>query len=165
MRGFVAAGALALAAFFFCAPGYAQSPASAKHGGKTVQFGGNKVLMEDWVRQKQQLRDQVNQDLRRQGAVPKNGTVTFEATVVPDPKHPGKVLVRVESLTIREHPAQAQTAKGSVDPIFGPRSPGGNTEYVNGSLPVGPQKTRDSITFVGGQPQNGVGKPSASPNP
>ena len=165
MRGFAAAGALALAAFFFCAPGYAQAPAPSKTGGKQAQFGGNKVLMEDWVRQKQQLRDQVYQDLRRQGAVPKNGTVTFEATVVPDPKHPGKVLVRVESLTISEHPAQAQPTKASVDPIFGPRSPGGTTEYVNGSLPVGPQKTRDSITFVGGQPQNGVGKPSPPKKP
>lgn len=179
---FAWAGVLALAATLAAGPGYAQAPGmpgtpgqagQVSHvgqvgqggqgglggqGGGLVgqggQTGGNRALMEDWVRRKQHTRDQVYQELRRQGVVPKNGTVTFEATVLPDPKKPGKTRVRIDALAIREHPdTQASPGKNSVDPIFGPRSPGGAAESVNGVLPVGPQKTHDSITFIDGRPQ------------
>jgi len=140
-RSILAAGALALAAFLFQA-----GIADAQVPFPTAK-GGNKALMEDWARKKRALRDQVADDLRRKGLLPKDGVVSFEALVKPDPRNPGKVQVRIESLTIHEAKAPANTA---TDPIFAPRKPGPVEEA---SIPIGGGTVRENITIVGGKPQ------------
>jgi len=156
----MAAGALALAAFLSLA-GLAAAqmpPAQMPPAKKTT--GGNKALMEDWVRKKQALRDQVYEDLRRKGLIPENGVVSFEAWVKPDPNNPGKVQVRLESQSIVVRPRnQAPKSPQSEDPIFGPRVPNnGLTESVEGSIPIGGGAVRETITIIGGKPQE-QGKP------
>uniref|UniRef100_A0A7C4ABB4 Uncharacterized protein n=1 Tax=Fundidesulfovibrio putealis TaxID=270496 RepID=A0A7C4ABB4_9BACT len=147
----MAAGALALAAFLTTAAG-AQAQAT-KQAPKPAPQGGNKVLMEDWARKKQLLRDQVYEDLRRKGLLPQDGVVSFDALVKPDPRNPGKVQVRIESLTIHEK-SKAQAPQGAKnDPIFGPRQPAGYPEAVEASLPIGGGTMRETITIVGGKPQ------------
>jgi hypothetical protein len=115
-----------------------------------TQAGGNKALMEDWVRKKQQARDHVYRELKRQKLLPKNASVSYEATVKQDPKHPDKVQVRVESLSIRENHEQNPAQAAPNDPIFGPRSPTGGAEGINDSPPAG-QPVRGSITIIGGR--------------
>lgn len=161
-RILLAAGALALAAVLTQA-GVATAQTS---GSKSVvpvpkSQGGNKALMEDWVRKKQALRDQVYEDLRRKGLIPKDGFVTFDALVKPDPKNPGKVTVKIESMTITERPkgqGQAQGQGGAFpqtknDPIFGARTPNGQTQAVEAAIPIGGGTMRETITIVGGKPQ------------
>ncbi|GFK93693.1 hypothetical protein NNJEOMEG_01527 [Fundidesulfovibrio magnetotacticus] len=141
-RIILAAGALALAAFLF-QPGKAQAQDKIPFPeGK----GSQKALMDDWVRKKRALRDQVAQDLRRKGLLPKDGVVSFEAVVKPDPKNPGKVLVHIESLTIHEARSPVNTA---TDAIFAPRKGGAEAA----SIPVGGGTVRENITIVGGKPQ------------
>lgn len=158
-RILLAAGALALAAVLTQA-----GAATAQTSGTTrvpmppaKAQGGNKALMEDWVRKKQALRDQVYEDLRRKGLIPKDGFVTFDALVKPDPKNPGKVTVKIESMTITERPRQ-QSQGGAFpqtknDPIFGARTPNGQTQAVEAAIPIGGGTMRETITIVGGKPQ------------
>lgn len=159
-RILLAAGALALAAVLTQAE-VATAQTSGSKGVVPVPKaqGGNKALMEDWVRKKQALRDQVYEDLRRKGLIPKDGTVTFDARVKPDPKNPGKVTVKIESMTITERPkGQGQTQGGAFpqtknDPIFGARTPNGQTQAVEAAIPIGGGTMRETITIVGGKPQ------------
>lgn len=157
-----AAGALALAAVLTQAGG-ATAQTSGSKGVVPVPKvqGGNKALMEDWVRKKQALRDQVYEDLRRKGLIPRDGSVTFDARVKPDPKNPGKVTVKIESMTITERPkasGQVQNQGGAFpqaknDPIFGARTPNGQTQAVEAAIPIGGGTMRETITIVGGKPQ------------
>ncbi len=143
-RILLAAGALALAAFLTAETARAQSTIPAAKG-------GNKALMDDWVRKKQALRDQVVQDLRAKGLLPRDGSVTFKALVKPDPHNPGKVqVIRIQSLSIKE---KSGAKPGSADPIFGPRTPTGGHETYEASLPIGGGSISESITIVGGKPQ------------
>lgn len=161
-RILLAVGALALAAVLTQA-GAATAQTSGSKGVVPVPKaqGGNKALMEDWVRKKQALRDQVYEDLRRKGLIPKDGFVSFDALVKPDPKNPGKVTVKIESMTITERPkASGQTqAQGGAfpqtknDPIFGARTPNGQTQAVEAAIPIGGGTMRETITIVGGKPQ------------
>lgn len=157
-RILLAAGALALAAVLTQA-GAATAQTSGSKGAVPVPKvqGGNKALMEDWVRKKQALRDQVYEDLRRKGLIPRDGFVTFDARVKPDPKNPGKVTVKIESMTITERP-KGQTQGGAFpqtknDPIFGARTPNGQTQAVEATIPIGGAAMRETITIVGGKPQ------------
>jgi hypothetical protein len=168
MRRFLlAAGALALAAVLTQAgAATAQTSGTAKVPLPPAKVqGGNKALMEDWVRKKQALRDQVYEDLRRKGLIPRDGSVTFDARVKPDPRNPGKVTVKIESMTIIERPkgqgqapGQAQGQGGAFpqtqnDPIFGARTPTGQTQAVEATIPIGGGTMRETITIVGGKPQ------------
>lgn len=151
-RYLLAAGALVLAAVLAAGGAYAQSVPLPK------AQGGNKALMEDWVRKKRALRDQVYQDLSRKGLLPRDGTVSFEALVKPDPKHPGKVTVKLGSLTIHERakgqsPQNGQNSMKMDGPIFSPRNPSGKTEMVEASIPIGGATYNETITIVGGKPQ------------
>jgi len=160
-RILLAAGALALVAVLTQAgAATAQTSGTARVPLPPAKAqGGNKALMEDWVRKKQALRDQVYEDLRRKGLIPKDGTVTFDARVKPDPKNPGKVTVKIESMTITERPkGQGQTQGGAFpqtknDPIFGARTPNGQTQAVEAIIPIGGGTMRETITIVGGKPQ------------
>ena len=145
-RILAAAGAMALAAFLTVGASGAQQVPAPK------ATGGNKALMEDWVRKKRALRDQVVEDLKRKGMLPKDGTVSFEALVRPDPKNPGKVqVVKIQSLTIQEKPKAKPLGGG--DPIFGPRTPQGATETIEATIPIGGGPMRETITIIEGKPR------------
>lgn len=145
-RILAAAGALALAATLTAVDLRAQQLPAPK------AKGGNKALMDDWVRKKRALRDQVVDDLRAKGLLPMDGTVSFEALVKPDPRNPGKVQVmHIKSLSIREKPKAANT---NTDPIFAPRSPQGNGVAVEATIPIGGGSVRETIHIVGGKPRD-----------
>ena len=126
-------GLILLAALLLAAPVLAQ---------------GNKVLMEEWARTKQQAKDEVYKELKRQGAVPKNGTITFEATVKPDPKSPGQSKVHIDSVVVNESAPGKKPAAS--DPIFGPRDSGGPSREC-GTIETG--RMRETIRVVDGVPQ------------
>jgi len=145
-RVFAAAGALALAAILTAGEVRAQQVPVPK------AKGGNKALMEDWVRKKRALRDQVLEDLRSKGLLPRDGVVSFEALVKPDPHNPGKVRVmRIQSLSISERPKAVNT---NTDPIFAPRSPQGQGGVVEATIPIGGGAVRETITIIGGKPRD-----------
>jgi hypothetical protein len=110
---------------------------------------GNKALMEDWARKKQQTKDEVYKELKRQGAVPHNGTITFEATVKPDPRKPDAAKVRIDSVVVKDTPAgqRPQTS----DPVFGPRDPGTGPVRESGTIQTG-TTMRETITVTNGVP-------------
>ena len=109
---------------------------------------GNKALMEEWARKKQQTKDEVYKELKRQGAVPRNGTITFEATVKPDPKKPDMSKVRIDSVVVKETPV-GQKPQAS-DPVFGPREPGAGPARESGTIQTGTM--RETITVTNGVP-------------
>ena len=114
-----------------------------------AQAQGNKVLMDEWVRNKQQARDEVLKELKRQGALPRNGTVTFEATVKPDPKRQGAPKVRIDSVVVREAPS-GQKAQAA-DPVFGPRDPA--TGHPVAPAAAKPDTVHETVTIKDGVPQ------------
>lgn len=146
MRPVAAAGALALAAFLAAGPAPAQTVLAPVPVPVGQAQGGNKALMVDWVRKKTQVRDQVLADLKRQGALPRDGQVSFEATVSPDPKNPGRSVVRIISLTITERSAASR-------PDPGARHPGPQARSGAQAAPDAPLVVRDTITIVSGRPQ------------
>jgi hypothetical protein len=113
-----------------------------------AQAQGNKALMEDWARKKQQTKDEVYKELKRQGAVPHNGTITFEATVKPDPRKPDSSKVRIDSVVVKETPV-GQKPQAS-DPVFGPRDPGAGPVRESGTIKTGTM--RETITVTNGVP-------------
>lgn len=141
---------LALAAAMLLTAVLMASPAQAQ---------GNKALMEDWVRNRQQARDEVLKELKRQGALPRNGTVTFEATVKPDPRRPDAPKVRIDSVVVRETPA-GQKPQAS-DPVFGPRDPA--TGRMAAPSQSKPDTMRETITITNGVPENAAGGKSSKP--
>lgn len=127
---YAAAGALALAALL-AASGEFASPALAQRtsgdlpvptGAPVAPRGGNRALMQDWARQKRLVRDQAHQALKRLNALPRTGQVTVEATLLPDPGHPGHTLVRIDSLQVRDMTPGSDAAPREVLPPPGPGS-------------------------------------------
>ncbi len=73
---------------------------------------GNKELMDEWSRKKQQVKDKVYEQLKREGRIPKDGTVYFEARTKADPADTGKVLIEVDSVRVEPSaPASASAPK------------------------------------------------------
>ncbi|GAB6038362.1 hypothetical protein JCM15519_29210 [Fundidesulfovibrio butyratiphilus] len=107
---YAAAGALTLAALLatagaFVTPARAQQtsgPLPVPTAAPAAHRGGNRALMEDWARQKRLVRDQAHLALKRLNALPRTGQVLVEATLLPDPKHPGQTVVRIDSLQVRD---------------------------------------------------------------
>jgi hypothetical protein len=117
--------------------------------------GGNKALMEDWVRKKQELRERVCEELRRKNLLPRDSVVTFEAKVSSDPRAPDKFKVRIESLTITEHSGKlpSKDTNPTGGPVFGPRIPGGAQSIKETSFPEGGGTVRGAVVVIGGKPQ------------
>lgn len=102
--------------------------------------GGNAALMERWAEQRRLIRDEILAALRRQGRLPENGTVSFEALVAPDPENRERLKVRLETIEISPAPetpaAKAeQTARGA-PPVPGPPARGTGTEMDRAFAPV-----------------------------
>ena len=151
MRAPLTRCAALLAALLLCAPAaFAQ---------------GNKELMDQLVRQKQKAKDEVFQELQRQGQVPKNGTVTFEATVKETPGKPEARTVRIDSVVVQEAPS-GNVQGMSLDPVFAPRTPPASapaTSLRGGAAPAPEQKVSESVTVVNGKPVDGVTPKAAKP--
>jgi len=125
----------------------------------TVLAQGNKALMDEWARNKQQAKDEVYRELKRQGAVPKNGTITFEATVKPDPRKPDSSKVHIDSVVVKETaPGQKTQAP---DPVFGPRDPA--TGQMVAPSATQPNKVRETITITNGVPDHKAAPKGAQP--
>jgi hypothetical protein len=103
-------------------------------GGEAPARGGNAALMERWVEQRRLIRDEVLATLRRQGRLPEDGTVSFEAVVAPDPGNRERLRVRLQSIeivpapgrSVRQDAARASTAGGGewIGPLSRWTSPG-----------------------------------------
>jgi hypothetical protein len=151
-RYILAAVAVALAAFLSL-PG--ESPAQPPLHAAT---GGNKALMEDWTRKKQELRNRVCEDLRRKNLLPENGVVTFEAKVAPDPRTPGKIKTSIQSLTITDTSKNphSKDARPSGAAASGARIPGGAQSLEETSFPEEGGTVRGSVVIIGGRLQGQV---------
>lgn len=65
---------------------------------------GQKELMQAWEARKRSVTDQVYEQLRREGRLPRDGTVEFKAFTRPDPDTPGQVRVEVDEVRITSSP-------------------------------------------------------------
>jgi len=93
---------------------------------------GSKKLMADWNARKTAARDKALEILRRSGALPKNGSVVFTASVKPAEGKPGSFDVVIESLSVAPAPASpgagaAGTPQG-LDAALAPRDISGIVE-------------------------------------
>ncbi len=122
--------------------------------------GGNAVLMERWAEQRRLIRDEVLATLRRQGRLPENGTVRFEALVAPDPQNRERLKVRLESIEII--PASDGTARrnaapgsapggGEMDRAFAPVDLSRQLELRNLDVPID-GTLRENLTIQKGKP-------------
>jgi hypothetical protein len=67
-----------------------------------VAMAGNKALLENWAKNKQQIKEKVYEQLQKEGKIPKNGSVYFEARTKKDPANPKNVLVEVDAIRVEE---------------------------------------------------------------
>jgi len=79
-------------AFFALVPAALSAPAA--------MAGGNEALMKEWAAKKRQVREEVFSSLQKQGALPRDGSVTYTAVVKADPDFPDK--------TTRSRPLKAR---------------------------------------------------------
>lgn len=63
---------------------------------------GNKDLMDNWAKNKQQIKQKVFDQLQKEGKIPKNGEIYFEARTKPDPANKNNVLVEVDTIRVEE---------------------------------------------------------------
>ncbi len=107
---------------------------------------GNRELMETWAGLKQQVKEKVFRQLQNQNALPRDGVVTFTATVKQNPDAPGDMLIRVERIDLSPLPlppssngterisgAEAETA---LEQAFKPVDLHGITELRELDIPV-----------------------------
>ncbi len=76
----------------FCGPAEAQQQAN------------NRALMHNWEQEKQHVKDQVVSKLRRQGQLPRDGSVEFSARIKKDPAADGGYTVVIDHLRIYQNP-------------------------------------------------------------
>lgn len=67
-----------------------------------VAMAGNQALLENWAKNKQQIKEKVYEQLQKEGKIPKNGSVYFEARTKKDPANPKNVLVEVDAIRVDE---------------------------------------------------------------
>lgn len=146
---------LVLAVACLACPGLA--PAA---GGEAPARSGNAALMERWVEQRRLIRDEVLATLRRQGRLPEDGTVSFEAVVAPDPGNRERLRVRLQSIeivpapgrSVRQDAARASTAGGGeMDRAFVPVDLSRQLELRNLDVPVD-GTIRENLTIHKGKP-------------
>lgn len=73
-------------------------------GAASAQNGGNRVLMDEWVKKKSAVQSKVVEELRSQGKLPKDGEVMFEARVKPDPADPSRLRMKIDKLFVSPSP-------------------------------------------------------------
>lgn len=62
--------------------------------------GGNQELMNDWVKQKQKLKNRIIEELRSRQQLPERGHVEFEAKVKRNPAKPDDYIVEIEKFRV-----------------------------------------------------------------
>lgn len=78
--------------------------------------GGNRALMEEWNQKKSLVKQQIYDKLKREGKLPKNGRIEFEARIKPDPRNKDKVDIEVDKLRVIDSSKEASaqsTSKGT----------------------------------------------------
>ena len=147
----------------------------------TALAGGNEALMREWAAKKRQARERVFRSLQDQGLVPRDGTVSFEAVVRPDPDFPDKTRIVIESIRISPTPAQnapqrveGPAAARAMAQAFTPVDMSHPTIFQSLDVPVGATLT-DKLTVENGRllaeelappaPAFPAVAPQAAPNP
>lgn len=121
--------------------------------------GGNEALMREWAAKKRQAKERIFQGLQEQGLVPRNGTVSFEAVVKPDPDFPDKTRIVIESIRISPSPGTAAgdplrveggAAAEAMAAAFKPVDMSQPTIFQSLDVPVGAALT-DELTVENGR--------------
>lgn len=165
---FAALAAPALCLMVFCVP-------------LAASAGGNEALMREWAAKKRQARERVFQGLQDQGLLPRDGTVSFEAVVKPDPDFPDKTRIVIQSIRISPNPAQSApqrvegaAAAAAIAAAFKPVDMSHPTIFQSLDVPVGATLS-DKLTVENGRllaeelappaPAFPAGEPKAAPAP
>jgi hypothetical protein len=70
---------------------------SAQQGNTT---GGNRALMEEWQSKQNAVKQEIYDKLKKEGKLPRNGRIEFEARVKTDPKSKDKVQLEIENVRV-----------------------------------------------------------------
>jgi hypothetical protein len=89
--------------------------------------GGNRVLMEEWQSRQTAIKQEIYDKLKKEGKLPRNGRIEFEARVKADPKSKNKVQLQIENLRIID---QSQSKSGSTE--VPARGKGSSDAHANG---------------------------------
>lgn len=89
--------------------------------------GGNRALMEEWQSRQNAVKQDIYDRLKKEGKLPRNGRVEFEARVKADPKNKNKVQLEIENIRVidengdksgtTEVPARAKGADGQAHAV------------------------------------------------
>jgi hypothetical protein len=141
---FAALAAPALCLMVFCVP-------------LAASAGGDEALMREWAAKKRQARERVFQGLQDQGLLPRDGTVSFEAVVKPDPDFPDKTRIVIQSIRISPTPSQGDpkrvegaAAAEAMAAAFKPVDMSHPTIFQSLDVPVGATLT-DELTVEDGR--------------
>ena len=89
----------------------------ANAAGQSDAPGGNRALMEVWNDRKTAVKEEIYDKLKREGKLPKDGRIEFEARIKADPNNKNKVDIQVDKLRIvhrsQNHSAKSNTTGGS----------------------------------------------------
>jgi hypothetical protein len=119
--------------------------------------GGNQKLMEDLAKRKEAVRDQVLEQLRREGRIPEKGVIRFRAKVRPDLESDAGLQIEIQSLEIEDSAGASEIEARSVD--FGSDNSSAESAadngtwshiYEGGSLPA--EYALGEIEFSGASP-------------
>lgn len=89
----------------------------ANAAGQSDTPGGNRALMEVWNDRKTAVKEEIYDKLKREGKLPKDGRIEFEARIKADPNNKNKVDIQVDKLRIvhrsQNHSTKSKTTGGS----------------------------------------------------
>lgn len=115
---------------------------SAQQGNTT---GGNKALMEEWQSRQNAVKQEIYNKLKKEGKLPRNGRVEFEARVKADPKNKSKIQLEIENIRVID---ESQGKTGSVEV---PARPKGAAGGANGNSIRMPEVELRNIELKGGE--------------
>lgn len=88
--------------------------------------GGNRALMEEWKSKQNIIKQEIYEKLKREGQLPKSGTIEFEARVKADPNNKDRVQIQINNVRIIDN-----EQRGPGDPVRVRANPAGGDPYVS----------------------------------
>jgi hypothetical protein len=109
--------------------------------------GGNRALMEEWQSRQNAVKQEIYNKLKKEGKLPRNGRIEFEARVKTDPKNKNKVQLEIENVRVIDE-SESKSAMTEV-PARGNGSAGG--AYAVGNTIRMPEVELRNIELKGGE--------------
>jgi hypothetical protein len=133
-----------LGIMFICLVWGPSMECSAQQGNTS---SGNRALMEEWQSRQNAVKQELYNKLKKEGRLPRNGRVEFEARVKTDPKNKKKVQLEIDNIRIID---ESQGKSGSVEVPARGKGSGKEADAVGSTLRMPGVELRN-IELKGGE--------------